>query len=405
MKVRKIRIWLSRGWYRTLCSISLLLLPLFCNTGRTFAAINHVQQDTIKSTVVVSGTKPQAGDIISGTICDENGPMQLVNITERDSLYRIVAHAVSDVNGKFAFKLVNPSNRLSVTYVGYLEAATEFTGSSFEIKMVAAELPKVDLSSDVKQTTMYGPPAVNYNRYYDPNAQPAVRDFIEIGARTPDVSVMYGVPVNRFSVSDNPQTAKVLEDGTITVDGKKITRLNYKIPNTSVADTTVTVDENELKQEIRAISPKDRGLVTNENYLAQLLEYAPEGLVCGYIMRNAWRKNLWGIFLVKENKQYSLVYKEADKVEKRKIKSDLATILEASVNTQISKIEFDINNPVFTEVYGGSLEIGMVYDGDIVFVVTHSKAVHYRALNGHQYNGINDEYWQAEVDKFKQETK
>ena len=405
MKVRKIRIWLSRGWYRTLCSISLLLLPLFCNTGRAFAAINHVQQDTIKSTVVASGTKPQAGDIISGTICDENGPMQLVNITERDSLYRIVAHAVSDVNGKFAFKLVNPSNRLSVTYVGYLEAATEFTGSSFEIKMVAAELPKVDLSSDVKQTTMYGPPAVNYNRYYDPNAQPAVRDFIEIGARTPDVSVMYGVPVNRFSVSDNPQTAKVLEDGTITVDGKKITRLNYKIPNTSVADTTVTVDENELKQEIRAISPKDRGLVTNENYLAQLLEYAPEGLVCGYIMRNAWRKNLWGIFLVKENKQYSLVYKEADKVEKRKIKSDLATILEASVNTQISKIEFDINNPVFTEVYGGSLEIGMVYDGDIVFVVTHSKAVHYRALNGHQYNGINDEYWQAEVDKFKQETK
>ena len=227
MKKRRIRIWLSRGWYRTLCSISLLLLPLFCNTGRAFAAINHVQQDTIKSTVVASGTKPQAGDIISGTICDENGPMQLVNITERDSLYRIVAHAVSDVNGKFAFKLVNPSNRLSVTYVGYLEAATEFTGSSFEIKMVAAELPKVDLSSDVKQTTMYGPPAVNYNRYYDPNAQPAVRDFIEIGARTPDVSVMYGVPVNRSALLDNAQTAEasapkyplILLDGEIVSVG------------------------------------------------------------------------------------------------------------------------------------------------------------------------------------------
>ena len=406
MTIRRVRIWLSRGWYRTLCSISLLLLPLFCNTGRAFAAISHVQQDTIKSAVVVSGTKPQAGDIISGTICDENGPMQLVNITERDSLYRIVAHAVSDVNGKFAFKLVNPANRLSVTYVGYGEAITAITGTSFDITMVELpDLPVVDLSGDAKRVTMYGPPAVNYNRYYDPNAQPAVRDFIEIGARTPDVSVMYGVPVNRLSVSDNPQTAKVLEDGTITVDGKKITRLNYKIPNTSVADTTVTVDENELKQETRAISPKDRRLVTNENYLAQLLEYAPEGLVCGYIMRNSWRKNLWGIFLIKEKKQYSLVYKEEDKVQKRKIKSDQATILEASVNTQISKIEFDINNPVFTEVYGGSLEIGMVYDGDIVFAVTPSKAAHFRALNGHQYNGINDEYWQAEVDQFKQKTK
>ena len=223
MKVRKIRIWLSRGWYRTLCSISLLLLPLFCNTGRTFAAINHVQQDTIKSTVVVSGTKPQAGDIISGTICDENGPMQLVNITERDSLYRIVAHAVSDVNGKFAFKLVNPANRLSVTYVGYGEAITAITGTSFDVTMVELpDLPMVDLSSDVKQTTMYGPPAVNYNRYYDPNAQPAVRDFIEIGARTPDVSVMYGVPTNRYVISDDkkepasaPSYPLILLDGDI----------------------------------------------------------------------------------------------------------------------------------------------------------------------------------------------
>ena len=194
---------------------------------------------------------------------------------------------------------------------------------------------------------------------------------------------------------------EILEDGTVTVNGKIVTRLIY-YPNPSAV---VNMHGEDLKQETRAISPKDRGLVTNENYLAQLLEYAPQGLVCGYIMRNAWRKNLWGLFLIKEKKQYSLVYKEADKVEKRKIKSDQATILEASVNTQISKIEFDINNPVFTEVYGGSLEIGMVYDGDIVFVVTPSKAGHYRALNGHQYNGINDEYWQAEVDQFKQETK
>ncbi len=181
MKFHTIKIWLSKGWYYAVYSVSLLLLPLFCNTGRTFAAISHVQQDTIKSAVVVSGTKPKAGDIISGTICDENGPMQLVNITERDSLYRIVAHAVSDVNGKFAFKLVNPSNRLSVTYVGYGEAITAITGTSFDVTMVELpDLPMVDLISDVKETTMYGPPAVNYNRYYDPNVQPAVRDSIRL---------------------------------------------------------------------------------------------------------------------------------------------------------------------------------------------------------------------------------
>jgi|GEM_PF-2830400 len=165
------------------------------------------------------------------------------------------------------------------------------------------------------------------------------------------------------------------------------------------------VNGQELKKETRAITPSDRGLVTNENYLAQLLEYAPEGLVCGYIMRNAWRKNLWGIFLVKEKKKYYLVYKEEDKAQKRKIKSDQATILETSVNTQISKIEFDINNPVFTEVYAGFPEAFMVYEGDISFAVTPSKAAHYRAWKGHEYIGIKDEYWQAEIDQFKKEIK
>lgn len=165
------------------------------------------------------------------------------------------------------------------------------------------------------------------------------------------------------------------------------------------------VNGQELKKETRAITPIDRGLVTNENYLAQLLEYAPEGLVCGYIMRNAWRKNLWGIFLVKEKKKYYLVYKEEDKAQKRKIKSDQATILETSVNTQISKIEFDINNPVFTEVYAGFPEASMVYEGDISFAVTPSKAAHYRAWKGHEYIGIKDEYWQSEINQFKKEIK
>ena len=37
MIIRRIRIWLSRGWYRTLCSVSLLLLPLFtsCSSNKS----------------------------------------------------------------------------------------------------------------------------------------------------------------------------------------------------------------------------------------------------------------------------------------------------------------------------------------------------------------------------------
>ena len=67
----------------------------------------------------------------------------------------------------------------------------------------------------------------------------AVRDFIEIGARTPDVSVMYGVPTNRFFVSDNPQTAEVaatqyplivLDGEIVSVGEAKLSTFDFGAP-------------------------------------------------------------------------------------------------------------------------------------------------------------------------------
>ena len=55
MKVRRIRIWLSKGWYRVLCSVSLLLLPLLCNTGKAVAATTLAQQQAKE------GNKAQQG--------------------------------------------------------------------------------------------------------------------------------------------------------------------------------------------------------------------------------------------------------------------------------------------------------------------------------------------------------
>ena len=298
MKIRRIRIWISRGWYRVVYSVSFLVLSLLCSCSSSKAVAKEkaggskgveasndnepadsikadvsvinmedfqdlgietpdirlmygvptpiqklsedVPQDTAKSKIVVSGSRPQTGDIISGIVRDANGPIQMANITERDSFYRIVAHAVSDVNGEFAFRLVNPSNRLSVTYIGYGEAITDITGTIFDVTMVELpDLPMVDIRANAQYVTMYGPPAVSNNRYYDPNAKPAVRDIIEIDARTPDVSVMYGVPVNRFFVSDNSQAAEfpvpnypliVLDGEIVSVSDDKLSAFDFGAP-------------------------------------------------------------------------------------------------------------------------------------------------------------------------------
>lgn len=244
--------------------------------------------------VVTTVSAQKTGDIITGVVNDDEGPMMMVNVTERDQDDRIVAHTITDMDGVFAFKLVNPNDRLNITYVGYETVDIPFDKLHFDINM----------------------------------------------------------KVNK---------------------GKLIGTKVY---------------------------PRDRGMVgTNTDYMEKLKQYAPEGFVCGYIMRNAWNKNLWGIFLVKEGDNYNLVYKEADKTETRNIKSVLAKELETSVNKKIADIEYAVNNPVIVDVYEGGLPVvDIIYDGDIAFAVTPDKAAHFWA-EGFKYLGINDDIWQQEIDK------
>jgi hypothetical protein len=181
--------------------------------------------------------------------------------------------------------------------------------------------------------------------------------------------------------------AEIDADGNITVNGKPISKI---LVNGEPYFKTVT----------KEVYPKDLGIVTNDSYRTKMLEYAPQGFVCGYMMRNSWNKNLWGIFLVKEGRKYSLVYKEADKTETRSIKADLAKELEASVNKKIADTEKAVTTPTTVTVIEGIPEAVMVYEGSYAFAVTPDKAVYSWASNMREYKGINDEIWQKEKDLF-----
>ena len=182
--------------------------------------------------------------------------------------------------------------------------------------------------------------------------------------------------------------AEVDAEGNILVNGKPINK--------------ILVDgEPYFKTVIKEIYPKDLGIVKNDSYRTKMMEYAPEGLVCGYMMRNSWNKDLWGIFLVKEGRKYSLVYKEADKTETRSIKAGLARELEASVNKRIADIETAVTTPVTIQEIDGLFNSVTIYDGDYAFAVTPDKAVYsWAESNIGRYNGIDDDLWQKEKDSF-----
>ena len=84
---------------------------------------------------IVNSWAQQAGDIISGTVTDDMGPVMMANVVEIDAAKRIVASAVTDMNGNFSFKLKNPKDKLRVTFVGYKTVLVPINKTKFNIKM------------------------------------------------------------------------------------------------------------------------------------------------------------------------------------------------------------------------------------------------------------------------------
>ncbi len=91
----------------------------------------------------------KAGDIISGVIEDNMGPVMAVNVIEVDATGRIMAHSVTDLNGEFSFRLVNPKDRLQASYVGYETVDLPFDKTYFEIHMKEmGDLEEVVIKAD-----------------------------------------------------------------------------------------------------------------------------------------------------------------------------------------------------------------------------------------------------------------
>ena len=101
------------------------------------------------SVSLLAQSKPKTGDIISGIVADSEGPMMMVNVTERDSADLMVAHSITDIDGSFSFRLVDPDHSIQITYVGYEKVSIPIDTTYFEIKMKERDdLPAVEMTSD-----------------------------------------------------------------------------------------------------------------------------------------------------------------------------------------------------------------------------------------------------------------
>ena len=77
----------------------------------------------------------KAGDVISGTVSDDIEGLMMVNVVEKDANNRIVAHGTTDMNGHFSFRINNPKNKLTISYVGYETQVVPIDRKVFNIKL------------------------------------------------------------------------------------------------------------------------------------------------------------------------------------------------------------------------------------------------------------------------------
>ncbi len=75
---------------------------------------------------------------ISGNVySDSEGPLMMVNVTERDKNDRIIEAAITDMEGNFSMVVKNTSNRLEISYIGYKTQKIEIGSRTvFNVKMV-----------------------------------------------------------------------------------------------------------------------------------------------------------------------------------------------------------------------------------------------------------------------------
>ena len=80
----------------------------------------------------------KAGKKISGSVSDEFGPLVAATVCEVSEQGRVVASTITDFNGRFVLKVVNPQDKLRISYVGLRTVMLDIAKGKYDIFMESA---------------------------------------------------------------------------------------------------------------------------------------------------------------------------------------------------------------------------------------------------------------------------
>ena len=224
----------------------------------------------------------KAGDIISGIVEDNAGPLMMVNVIEVDATNRIVANAVTDINGEFSFRLVNPKDKLKVSYVGYETVEIPFNKTYFSIMMKdLAELEEVVIT-DVRYTESSGL-SVPEREISGASIRISMEEFDGLGMTTVDEALQGRVPgLDIVFNSGNLGTGSTMHlRGVSTITGNSN-------PLIVVNGNVWQIDENQRN------NFDYQNDTQNTEKISELLNVNPDDISSITVLKDAAATAIWG---------------------------------------------------------------------------------------------------------------
>src|SRR5574344_2228329 len=233
----------------------------------------------IATLLIATGTAlgQKAGQIIRGSVYDQEGPMMMVNVIEIDAANRLVAACVTDFNGNFSFKLVNPKDRIKVSFVGYKAQILPINNTVFKIRMTDATQIKELVVKSKRRTEGSG------------LSVPVTE--ISTARQTIDAKEFDGLPVTTI---DEALQGRIAGLDIIANSGNLGSGTSMRLRGVSSingsSEPLIVVDGNVWETDTKNFDFSS----ANEEKFAELLNVNPEDIASIDVLKDATATAIWG---------------------------------------------------------------------------------------------------------------
>ena len=226
---------------------------------------------------VINSFAQKAGDIISGTVTDNMGPVMMANVVEIDAANRIVASAVTDMSGNFSFKLKNPKDKLRVSFVGYKTVTLPLNKTHFAIKMQdATQIREVTVTS--KKRAQGSGLAIPVDEISTARQSIDMKEFEGLAITTVDEALQ-----GRIAGLDIVANSGNLGSGT-SMRLRGVSSINGS------SEPLIVVDGNVWETNVNNFDFNS----ANEEKFAELLNVNPEDIESISVLKDAAATAIWG---------------------------------------------------------------------------------------------------------------